>query len=101
MDTPSPTLGTTALTKRSADTLLMPPPPLPKRQKRPPKVLDEDVYSDALSHIIFRGKPKRLYMRTYPFGVVATMQDSLSDIDVTSSPAGNCVLQSVLDVHVS
>lgn len=43
-----------ALTKRSADTALMPPPPKPKRIKRPTKVLDEDVYSDALSHIIAR-----------------------------------------------
>jgi protein DGCR14 len=33
---------------------LMPPPPASKRQKRPAKVLDEDVYSDALSHIIAR-----------------------------------------------
>ena len=33
----------------------MPPPSPPtKRQKRPAKVLDEDVYSDALSHIIAR-----------------------------------------------
>jgi len=44
-----------ALAKRSSDTALMPPPPLPtKRQKRPAKVLDEDVYSDAVSHIIAR-----------------------------------------------
>jgi protein DGCR14 len=43
-----------ALAKRSSDTALMPPPPAPKRQKRPAKVLDEDVYSDALSHIIAR-----------------------------------------------
>lgn len=43
-----------ALTKRSSDLALMPPPPAPKRQKRPPKVLDEDVYADALSHIIAR-----------------------------------------------
>ena len=43
-----------ALTKRSSDTQLMPPPPPPKRQKRPAKVLDETVYSDALSHIIAR-----------------------------------------------
>lgn len=42
-----------AVTKRDADWALMPPPP-PKRQKRPPKVLDEDVYSEALSHIIAR-----------------------------------------------
>lgn len=43
-----------ALAKRNAETSLMPPPPPPKRQKRPAKVLDEDVYSDALSHIIAR-----------------------------------------------
>lgn len=43
-----------ALAKRSHDNALMPPPPPPKRQKRPAKVLDEDVYSDALSHIIAR-----------------------------------------------
>ncbi|KAK4580153.1 hypothetical protein LTR86_000356 [Recurvomyces mirabilis] len=44
----------TAVAKRKTDVALMPPPPLPKRQKRPAKVLDEDVYSDALSHIIAR-----------------------------------------------
>jgi len=43
-----------ALLKRSVDVALMPPPPPRKRQKRPAKVLDEDVYSDALSHIIAR-----------------------------------------------
>ncbi|USW53120.1 Putative nuclear protein DGCR14/ESS-2 [Septoria linicola] len=43
-----------ALAKRNSDTALMPPPPATKRQKRPAKVLDEDVYSDALSHIIAR-----------------------------------------------
>jgi protein DGCR14 len=43
-----------ALTKRSTDNALMPPPPPPKRQKRPAKVLDENVYTDALSHIIAR-----------------------------------------------
>ncbi|KAL9112352.1 MAG: hypothetical protein Q9187_007793 [Circinaria calcarea] len=43
-----------ALAKRSADTALMPPPPVPKRIKRPAKVLDEDTYTDALSHIIAR-----------------------------------------------
>ena len=32
----------------------MGPPPPPKRIKRPPKVLDEDDYTDALSHIIAR-----------------------------------------------
>ena len=43
-----------ALAKRSSDTALMPPPPRPKRIKRPQKVLDEDDYTDALSHIIAR-----------------------------------------------
>lgn len=43
-----------ALTKRNAETSLMPPPPPPKRIKRPTKVLDEDVYTDTLSHIIAR-----------------------------------------------
>lgn len=32
----------------------MPPPPPAKRIKRPPKVLDEDTYTSALSHIIAR-----------------------------------------------
>lgn len=46
----------TALAKRPspADTALMPPPPPPKRIKRPPKVIDEDSYTSALSHIIAR-----------------------------------------------
>lgn len=48
------TPNSAALTKRAADSALMPPPPPPKRQKRPKNVLDEDVYSDALSHIIAR-----------------------------------------------
>ncbi|MCJ1373595.1 hypothetical protein MMC20_004823 [Loxospora ochrophaea] len=43
-----------ALAKRSSDSALMPPPPPPKRIKRPAKVLDEDSYTDALSHIIAR-----------------------------------------------
>ncbi|MCJ1446484.1 MAG: hypothetical protein MMC23_006989 [Stictis urceolatum] len=44
-----------ALTRRSEDKALMPPPPPPaKRIKRPAKVLDEDTYTDALSHIIAR-----------------------------------------------
>ncbi len=43
-----------ALVKRSLETSLMAPPPPPKRIKRPAKVLDEDDYTDALSHIIAR-----------------------------------------------
>ncbi|BCS28848.1 splicing factor ESS-2 family protein [Aspergillus puulaauensis] len=43
-----------ALIKRDNETSLMPPPPPPKRIKRPSTVLDEDIYTDALSHIIAR-----------------------------------------------
>ena len=43
-----------ALAKPSLDTSLMLPPPPPKRIKRPAKVLDEDDYANALSHIIAR-----------------------------------------------
>lgn len=43
-----------ALTKRSAENALMPPPPAPKRITRPATVLDEDTYTGALSHIIAR-----------------------------------------------
>ena len=39
--------------KRNADMALMPPPPT-KRIKRPPKVLDEEDYTSALSQIIAR-----------------------------------------------
>ena len=44
-----------ALVRQSSanDVALMPPPPF-KRIKRPAKVLDEDEYTDALSHIIAR-----------------------------------------------
>lgn len=45
-----------AVAKRpsSESQALMPPPPAPKRIKRPAEVLDEDTYTDALSHIIAR-----------------------------------------------
>ncbi|KAL4883090.1 nuclear protein DGCR14 [Aspergillus karnatakaensis] len=43
-----------AVVKRDSETSLMPPPPPPKRIKRPATVLDEDVYTNALSHIIAR-----------------------------------------------
>jgi protein DGCR14 len=48
------TQKSTALTKRSAATALMPPPPAPKRINRPSIVLDEDTYVSAVSHIIRR-----------------------------------------------
>ncbi|KUM59309.1 hypothetical protein ACN42_g7832 [Penicillium freii] len=41
------------LVKQSAGQL-MPPPPPPKRIKRPATVLDEDIYTNAMSHIIAR-----------------------------------------------
>jgi protein DGCR14 len=48
------TSSSTQLVKRTAqDVSLMPPPPF-KRIKRPPKVLDEDDYTSALSDIIAR-----------------------------------------------
>ncbi|KAL9000050.1 MAG: hypothetical protein Q9169_001295 [Polycauliona sp. 2 TL-2023] len=50
----SSTASQQALVKRPNDSALMPPPPPPKRIKRPVKVLDEDDYTDALSHIIAR-----------------------------------------------
>ncbi|KAK4191369.1 nuclear protein DGCR14 [Podospora australis] len=43
-----------ALVRKRNDTELMPPPPQAKRIKRPKRVLDEDTYTDALSHIIAR-----------------------------------------------
>ncbi|EEA24683.1 hypothetical protein TMatcc_007780 [Talaromyces marneffei ATCC 18224] len=45
-----------AIVKRQADIdmALMPPPPPAKKIKRPSTVLDEDSYTDALSHIIAR-----------------------------------------------
>ena len=42
----------TALSKRSNDSQLMPPPP--KRIKRPKNVIDEESYTDAISEIIAR-----------------------------------------------
>ncbi|EEH23337.1 hypothetical protein PABG_05548 [Paracoccidioides brasiliensis Pb03] len=55
---PSPSLSQSqSLIKRpssASDALMMPPPPPPKRIKRPATVLDEDEYTDALSHIIAR-----------------------------------------------
>jgi protein DGCR14 len=42
------------LVRRRTDNELMPPPPPAKRIKRPQKVLDEDTYTDGISHIIAR-----------------------------------------------
>jgi protein DGCR14 len=43
-----------ALVRKRAETDLMAPPPPSKKIKRPKQVLDEDSYTDALSHIIAR-----------------------------------------------
>ncbi|KAI0866135.1 nuclear protein DGCR14 [Xylaria cubensis] len=48
------TKSSSALVRKRDDLELMPPPPPPKRIKRPKKVIDEDSYTDALSHIIAR-----------------------------------------------
>jgi protein DGCR14 len=47
----SPTMS---LVRKRDESQLMPPPPLPKRIKRPKQVIDEDLYTEALSKIIAR-----------------------------------------------
>lgn len=54
MPPPSPSPSSQALVRKTTDTELMPPPPPIKRIKRPPVVLDEETYTDALSEIIAR-----------------------------------------------
>lgn len=54
-DTPSSSLKSNGLIhKRANDSLVSLSPPPAKKIKRPRKVLDEDSYTDALSHIIAR-----------------------------------------------
>ncbi|KAI1188815.1 nuclear protein DGCR14 [Nemania serpens] len=48
------TNASTTLVRKRDNLELMPPPPPPKRIKRPKKVISEDSYTDALSHIIAR-----------------------------------------------
>lgn len=55
MASPSSTTPSFTVAKRnSSSSALMAPPPPPKRIKRPPKVVDEDDYTEALSQIIAR-----------------------------------------------
>lgn len=52
---PAPSSASAAIVrKRATDFDLMPPPPPTKRIKRPRTVIDEDSYTEALSHIIAR-----------------------------------------------
>ncbi|KAH6686228.1 nuclear protein Es2-domain-containing protein [Plectosphaerella plurivora] len=46
--------GSRELVRKRTDLDLMPPPPPAKKIKRPKRVIDEDTYTDALSHIIAR-----------------------------------------------
>ena len=50
----SPSTDVQTVIKRPSDSALMPPPPPPKRIKRPSTVIDEDTYTDSLSHVIAR-----------------------------------------------
>ncbi|KAH7032894.1 nuclear protein DGCR14 [Microdochium trichocladiopsis] len=51
---PPQAVSTSLVRKRTTDLELMPPPPPTKRIKRPKTVIDEDSYTEALSHIIAR-----------------------------------------------
>src|SRR5271169_1533255 len=54
MSEPEVSIQSMALQKRTTEQALMPPPPPPKRLKRPPKTLDEDTYTSAITSIIER-----------------------------------------------
>ncbi|KAG5994727.1 hypothetical protein E4U52_000807 [Claviceps spartinae] len=54
MESPAPSKASAALVRKRVDTDLMPAPPPVKKIKRPKKVLDEDYYTEAISHIIAR-----------------------------------------------
>ncbi|KAJ5443574.1 uncharacterized protein N7458_007446 [Penicillium daleae] len=88
-----------ALTKRS-DGQLMPPPPAPKRIKRPATALDEDVYTNALSHIIARDffpglletQAKQEYLDALDSkdkGWITSAKKRLADVMRTPTPGSN------------
>lgn len=90
---------TQALAKRT-EAQLMPPPPPPKRIKRPATVLDEDVYTDALSHIIARDffpglletQAKQEYLdalESKDKEWIASAKQKLADVMRTPTPGAN------------
>ncbi|KAJ5474852.1 Nuclear protein DGCR14 [Penicillium sp. IBT 31633x] len=87
------------LVKRSAGQL-MPPPPPPKRIKRPATVLDEDVYTSTLSHIIARdffpglleNQVKQEYLEALESkdkAWIASSKKKLTDVMRTPTPGSN------------
>lgn len=88
-----------ALAKRP-DGQLMPPPPAPKQIKRPATVLDEDVYTNALSHIIARDffpglletQAKQEYLDALDSkdkGWITSAKKKLADVMRTPTPGSN------------
>lgn len=89
-----------AVAKRSNDGQLMPPPPPPKRIKRPTTALDEDVYTNALSHIIARDffpglletQAKQEYLDALDSkdkGWISSSKKKLADVMRTPTPGSN------------
>ncbi|KXG52391.1 Nuclear protein DGCR14 [Penicillium griseofulvum] len=87
------------LVKQSAGQL-MPPPPPPKRIKRPATVLDEDIYTNTLSHIIARDffpglletQMKQEYLEALESkdkAWIASSKKKLADVMRTPTPGSN------------
>ncbi|KIW97327.1 uncharacterized protein Z519_02719 [Cladophialophora bantiana CBS 173.52] len=86
-----------ALVRRSSadDVGLMPPPPF-KRIKRPPKVLDEDEYTQALSDIIARdyfpglleGQAQHEYLAALDSGNESWIVEASQKLRQAAAPAG-------------
>ncbi|KAJ5232007.1 hypothetical protein N7468_004963 [Penicillium chermesinum] len=99
-----------ALAKRP-EAQLMPPPPAPKRIKRPATVLDEDVYTSSLSHIIARDffpgvletQAKQEYLdalESKDAGWIASSKKQLADVLRTPIPGSNARKKSSGSVSV-